>query len=175
MVDTLNSIGNASENEIMKESRIGLDGKWDLEIGLWFESSLTKLDANIYSLPRMQDSWNLGADYTFGIGSGLGMTLEYFRVHSGDQILINGKTIHLIGCLFTYPFSILDNVSTMVFYLPDQNLLYNYLSWSRTYDNWSFYTIVYWNPDNSQLITLQSQGKNLFAGKGIQLMVNYNF
>ena len=110
---------------LMNESRIGLDGKWDLGIGLWFESSVTKLDANTYSLPTVQDSWNLGADYTFGVGNGLGMTLEYFRYHTGNEFLVNGAAVNVIGSLFTYPVGILDNVSAMVFYIPGNNLVFS--------------------------------------------------
>ena len=59
--------------------------------------------------------------------------------------------------------------------VPDPGLVYNYLSWTRTYDNWSFYAIGYWNPESFNLITSASPGKNLFNGKGFELMVNYNF
>lgn len=174
-VDVRNSSLTTPESSLLNESRIGLDGKWDLGIGLWFETSVTHLQANPDSIPRFQDAWNLGADYTFGIGNGLGMTLEYFRYHIGDQFLVKGKTLNLVGSLFTYPVSILDNLSAMVFYVPGPELVYNYLSWTRTYDNWSLYAIGYWNPVNFELVTSQSQGKNLFAGRGIQIMVNYNF
>ncbi|HAH23839.1 MAG TPA: hypothetical protein DCL77_08790 [Prolixibacteraceae bacterium] len=174
-VNVRNSSLIAPRSPLLNESRIGLDGKWDLGIGLWFESSVTRLEANADSLPRFQDAWNLGADYTFGIGNGLGVTVEYFRYHAGDQFLLKGTTLNLVGSLFTYPVSILDNLSAMVFYVPGPDLVYNYLSWSRTYDNWSLYAIGYWNPSHFQLITAQSQAKNLFAGRGIKLMVNYNF
>ena len=174
-VDVHNLFPVAPANMLLNEKRIGLDGKWDLGIGLWFESSITVLDANTYNLPRVQDLWNIGADYTFGVGSGLGMTLEYFRVHAGDKFLANGTSVNVIGSMFTYPVSILDNLSAMFFYIPGPDLMLNYVNWSRTYDNWTLYAIGYWNPSNFQLLSTQSQSKNLFAGKGIQLMVNYNF
>lgn len=167
-----------NDYQLLNESRIGLDGKWDVGIGLWFESSVTLTDTkNIYSptLFRVQDAWNVGADYTFGIGNGLGMTIEYFRYHVGQQFLTGGTILNLIGTMFTYPVSMLDNLSAMIFYVPGSELWCNYACWSRTYDNWSLYVIGYWNPDNFQLISSQVQSKNLFAGKGIQLMVNYNF
>ncbi|MFA5045228.1 MAG: hypothetical protein WC542_04785 [Paludibacter sp.] len=170
--------GTPDNDYQLNEERVGLDGKWDVGIGLWFESSVTLTDTrNVYSptLFRIQDAWNVGADYTFGIGNGLGMTVEYFRYHVGNQVLLNGTTMNLIGSMFTYPVSMIDNLSAMVFYIPGPNLWLNYVNWSRTYDNWSLYAIAYWNPDNFQLLSSQSQGKNLFAGKGIQLMVNYNF
>ena len=159
----------------LNEGRIGLDGKWDLGIGLWFESSITITQKSLFMPYPYVDAWNVGADYTFGIGNGLGMTVEYFRYHVGDQVLLNGTTINVIGSMFTYPVSMLDNLSAMVFYIPGHNYWLNYVNWSRTYDNWSLYAIAYWNPDNFQLLSSQSQSRNLFAGKGIQLLVNYNF
>ena len=120
------------------------------------------------------DAWNIGADYTFGIGNGLGMTMEYFRYHLGQEFLMGGKTVNIIGTMFTYPLSMLDNLSVMVYYIPDSKLAYNYFSWGRTYDNWSIYAIGFWNP-NVPLAISQNQSRNLFSGKGIQLMVNYNF
>jgi len=166
---------SAPEHTYLNESRIGLDGKWDIGIGIWFESSVTLLDENSYYLPQIQDVWNVGADYTLPVANGIGVTLEYFRYHAGQQFLTGGKAVNLIGSLFNYPVSMLDNVSAMVFYVTGSGLLYNYMSWSRTYDNWSLYAIGFWNPDNSQLLSLSTQGRNLFAGKGIQLMANYNF
>jgi len=167
-----------TDNEFLNESRIGLDGKWDIGIGLWFESSVTITDTkNVISpaLFRVQDAWNIGIDYTFGIGNGLGATVEYFRYHLGQEFLTGGTTLNLIGSMFSYPVTMLDNVSAMFFYLPGPNLWLNYVNWSRTYDNWGLYAIAYWNPDNFQLMSSQSQSRNLFAGKGLQIMVNYNF
>ncbi|MEI8085227.1 MAG: hypothetical protein WCG93_03305 [Paludibacter sp.] len=166
---------SVTDKTLLNESRIGLDGKWDVGIGLWFESSVTLLEANSYNLPQVQDVWNVGADYTLPIGNGVGVTLEYFRYHVANQFITSGTTLNLVGSMFTYPVSVLDNISAMAFYLPQQNLWYNYLSWGRTYDDWSLYAIGFWNPTTYQLVSSPSQSKNLFAGKGVQLMVNYNF
>jgi len=173
--DTHHLQAGEPDHTLLNELKAGLDGKWDLGIGLWFESSITFSEHNTLDIPAVQDAWNLGMDYTFPIGNGLGMTLEYFRYHRGDQFLVNGTTLNVAGSLFTYPLSVLDNLSAMVFYIPGPNLTYNYLSWTRTYDNWSLYAIGYWNPSSFQLITSRSADRNMFAGKGVQLMVNYNF
>ena len=169
------NIGSGKE---FNETRIGLDGKWDVGIGLWFESSITITDAqnNPFLFPfKVQDMWNVGADYTVPLGNGLGVTIEYFRYHAGDKFLVEGNAVNVVGTMLTYPLSMLDNLSGMIFYLPDQNKWMNYLSWGRTYDNFTIYAIGYWNPDNVQLVTAQTQSRNMFAGKGIQVMVNYNF
>ena len=160
----------------LQENRIGLDGKWDVGPGIWFESSITQLQKNEYNLPRYQDAWNVGADYTLNIGSGIGLTLEYFRYHSGNEFLVNGTGINLLGSMITYPVSMLDNLSAVIFYTGgNYNLWFNYLSWSRTYDNLSFYLMAFWNPEISLPLNTVLQGKNLFAGKGVQVMVSYNF
>ena len=160
------------------ESRIGLDGKWDVGIGLWFESSVTLTDTQKHNFPflsKIQDMWNLGVDYTLPVGNGIGITVEYFRYHAGDQFIVSGNAVNVLGTMLTYPVSLLDNLSGMVFYLPDQNKWMNYLSWGRTYDNFNIYGMAYWNPSYVQLVSVQSANRNLFAGKGMQLMVSYNF
>ena len=119
-VDVHNLFDSVPQNTLLNEKRIGFDGKWDLGIGLWFESSVTVLDANSYTLPAVQDVWNVGADYTFGIGSGLGVTVEYFRYHSGQHFLTGGKPMNLVGTMLTYPVSMLDNLSAMVFSFRDR-------------------------------------------------------
>ncbi|NDP19760.1 MAG: hypothetical protein GZ091_01575 [Paludibacter sp.] len=177
-INVPNLVSNIPNNDyLLDESRIGLDGKWDVGVGLWFETSVNITDKKNNLIPtvsKVQDMWNIGADYTFPIGNGVGVTVEYFRYHSGEQFLVNGNTLNLIGSMFTYPLSILDNLSAMVFYVPGPDLLFNYVSWSRTYDNWSWYAIGFWNPTTPLAIS-QRQGTNIFAGKGVQLMVNYNF
>ncbi len=79
--------------------------------------------------------------------------------------------------MLTYPVSLLDNLSGMVFYLPAgaNSMWLNYLTWSRTYDNISLYLMAYWNPVNYNLPVLQTQGRNLFAGKGVQVMASFYF
>ncbi|MDD3078347.1 MAG: hypothetical protein PHH37_04465 [Paludibacter sp.] len=176
-VKVLNPLAAGIQNvyENLAEKRIGLDGKWDAGVGLWFENSTTITQKNNIQVPQVQDMWNAGMDYTFAIGNGLGATLEYLRYHAGNDFLVNGYALNLIGSMFTYPVSLMDNLSLMLFYVPGQNLVFNYASWARTYDNLSLYVIGFWNPENVQLLSAQSQSKNLFAGKGVQVMVSYNF
>ena len=164
-----------NDYQVLNESRIGLDGKWDIGAGVWFESSTTITQQNNIMIPRFQDMWNVGVDYTFPVGSGLGATVEYLRFHTGDRFFVEGTALNLLGSMFTYSLSIMDNISLMLFYVPGQNMLFNYASWSRTYDKWSIFAIGFWNPANSQLLSFQANSKNLFSGKGIQLMVSYNF
>ncbi|MDD2284351.1 MAG: hypothetical protein PHQ11_03000 [Paludibacter sp.] len=163
----------------LAENRIGLNGKWDVEIGVWFESSISLLQENTLTIPTKTDMLNVGADYTLPIGNGLGVTLEYFRYHTGNKLFSGGASAQLLGSMLTYPVSLLDNLSGMVFYLPAgdgaDSMWLNYLTWSRSYDNVSLYLMAYWNPVHYNLPVLQTQGRNLFAGKGVQVMVSLYF
>lgn len=161
--------------KLLNENRIGLDGKWDIGVGVWFEGSTTITEKNTIFVTRFQDMWNVGLDYTMPIGNGLGATVEYLRYHAGNAFLVEGNSMQLLGAMFNYPLNINDNVSAMLFYIPAQQQFYNYVNWGRTLDKWSFYAIGFWNPENVQLLTIQSGSRNLFSGKGMQVMVSYNF
>lgn len=161
----------------MKENRIGVNGKWDLEVGLWFESSIFLIEERDASVYGKTDMMNLGIDYTLPFGNGLGVTLEYFRYHTGDKLFTGDLSAQVLGGMLNYPVSLMDNVSGMLFYLPagSNSMCLNYFSWNRNYDNFSLYVIAFWNPDGYSLPALQTQNRNLFAGKGLQLMASYNF
>lgn len=172
-VNMLSSLWN--DYRLLNENRIGLDGKWDLGVGLWFESSTTITERNSILIPRYQDMWNVGVDYTIPLGNGIGATVEYLRYHAGNEFFVHGNAMNLLGTMLSYPLTITDNLSAMLFYLPGQDKLFNYVSWSRMMDKWSFYAIGFWNPKDVQLLTAQTGSQNLFAGKGLQVMVSYNF
>ena len=175
-VKAINLLSSQLNNfQLLNESRFGLDGKWDVGPGIWFENSTTITQVNNIQVPRYQDMWNFGLDYTFPLGNGLGMTVEYLRYHAGENFLTGGITMQFAGGMFTYPLSVVDNLSLMLFYEPIANQLFNYASWSRNYDNWSIYAIVFVNPYYAQMLGFQSGNRNLFAGKGFQVMCSYNF
>ncbi|MEM6700546.1 MAG: hypothetical protein AAF599_19230, partial [Bacteroidota bacterium] len=62
--------------EEIPENRIGIDGKWDIGIGLWFEGSFVRKSKNV-GIFTNQTLLNLGADYTFGLGNGLNVMTEH--------------------------------------------------------------------------------------------------
>lgn len=161
--------------ENLNESRIGIDGKWDLGAGFWFENSTTITQKNDFLIPRFQEMLNVGVDYTFQVGNGLGVTAEYLFFQVGNRFLTDGVKMHLTGAMLTYPLSITDNISAILFAVPGEKLFFNYVSWNKTLDNWSFYLMAYINPQVSGFLNLSMSDKNLFAGKGIQLMCSYNF
>lgn len=163
----------------LSENRIGFDGKWDIGVGLWVEGSLTALEKDPQAaLPYRTDMLNLGMDYTIPMGNGVGFTLEYFRFHTGNRFFREGMSANVMATMVTYPLSLIDNVSMMVFCLPSPGGVFwmNYLTWSRTYDQLSVYLIGFLNPEDVSLPVLSSQaGSTVFTGRGLQLMLSYNF
>ena len=72
-----------------------------------------------------------------------------------------------------YPIGLLDDLTGMMYYDWDNKNGYRFISWQRKYDNWSFYLMGFWNPDQYQLLQA-STINNLYAGKGLQLLVVFN-
>lgn len=158
----------------LKETKMGIDAKWDLGLGLWIENSTTITEQNALGLPHFAHMLNIGIDYTFDIGNGLGLNAEFLHMQWGDKFL-NKNVGNLIGTSFNYPLSIIDQVSAIFFYVPKANMLFNYLSWNRTYDKWSIHAIAFWNPENMALPNLGNSGSQVFSGKGLQVLAKYEF
>ncbi|MDE3057502.1 MAG: hypothetical protein KGJ59_06060 [Bacteroidota bacterium] len=168
--------GNLSFNEnSIPENRFALDGKWDIGIGAWFEAALIHQQM---SIPEMnyQRQWTLGADYTFPevIGeNGLTVLTEYFQSENSAGVFTAANQRSFSGASATLPFGLLDRFSLMVYRDWTNREWYRIVTWQRTYDNWMFYLLGFWNPDQIQLYRLQ-EGNNAFSGKGIQIMVVFN-
>lgn len=154
------------------ENRIGLDGKWDLEVGVWFEGVFIHRDL-AYAALNYQRQTNIGMDYTFNLGNGLNAITEYFTLHLSDQAFGPGEGVSMTALSLNYPVGLLDDLTVMFYYEWDNKGWYRFLSWQRTYDNWSFYLMGFWNPDQYQLYQ-SSIENNLYAGKGIQLLIVFN-
>ena len=154
------------------ENRFAFDVKLDVRIGLWFEGALVQRDTDISAM-KHQRLWTLGTDYTFGVGNGLYFLTEFFQLQSSDKMFGAGERIEFSGSSLNYPMGLLDQVSGI--YYRDWTNHDNYwlLSWQRTYDNWLFYLIAFFNPETAQLNQNQN-GSNAFAGNGFQLMVVFN-
>ncbi len=120
-IEFQNPVLSSIKIENLNESRIGIDGKWDLGAGLWFESSTTITQKNDFLIPRFQEMLNVGVDYTFLLGNGLGVTAEYLFFQVGNRFLTDGLKMHLAGAILNYPLSITDNISAILFACPARN------------------------------------------------------
>lgn len=156
------------------QNKIGFDSKLDLGVGLWFETVLVQTDQKLNKEVRWQDYLNLGLDYTFGLGNGLNVMTEYFRVNGSEKFLKSGATSNFSALSLNYPIGIMDNISCIVFYNWDDQGLYRFINFQRTYDLLTLYIMAFWNPDSYSLYSMGEE-RNLYAGKGFQLMAVLNF
>ncbi|MBN2030429.1 hypothetical protein JW824_09310 [bacterium] len=166
------------------ENRFGLDGKWDISVGFWFESVLIHQDwddlpailnyiKGTYPIPftyKYQRFINIGMDYTFGLGNGLHVLGEHFLFDVSETSFGPGKSMGTFTALsLNYLVGLLDRSTGMVYYDWENSQWYRFFSWQRTYDRWNLYLMGFWNPTQIQIYGSQ-QGSHLFAGKGLQFM-----
>ncbi|MFN8206964.1 MAG: hypothetical protein U0T82_06075 [Bacteroidales bacterium] len=158
--------------ERVLENRLGLDGKWDLGVGLWFEGAWIRKNKNLGSLTN-QEILGAGTDYTFGIGNGLNTVFESLLVGMDEQAFLFEKNIFFSGLSLSYPLGMFDQLGAISYYDWSGHNSYNFFNWKHQMSNFSFYLMAFLNPTQYQLPQLQ-EGNSLFAGKGIQLMLVYN-
>jgi hypothetical protein len=154
------------------ENRVGIDGKWDLGVGLWFEGSWTGKKKNLGKYTN-NEIVNIGTDYTFGLGNGLNIIVEQLLTSYDEKAFSFSNIISFTGVSASYPVGLFNSISAIVFYDWSSNSLYNFFNWRRQLDKFSLYLMAYWNPEKNN-IPVQGIGQDLFAGKGIQIMLVLN-
>ena len=161
-----------SSKDIVPENRFGLDGKWDIGIGLWFEGVFIHQDLdlteNVY-----KRFFNLGWDYTFELGNGLNVMNEFFVFDVSDKAFGGGEGASFSALSINYPLSIIHNISAIMYYDWDNKDIYRFINWQWQFDNWSLYVMGFWNPEKFQIY--QNLRENtFFSGKGLYLMAVFN-
>ena len=166
-------VDNPADKTYYPENMIGLDGKWDVGVGIWFEFvNKQNHPDNIFTTNR-ENYLNVGMDYTFQLGNGLNVTSEFFYYTNNAETKETLMENKFSALAVNYPFGISNTISTIVYYDWVTNNWYRLINLSKDYDYWSFYILAYWNPD--QVIYESGGGNGVFAGKGIQLMAVVNF
>ncbi|MBN2521998.1 MAG: hypothetical protein JXB24_01930 [Bacteroidales bacterium] len=159
-------------NAEIPENRIGIDIRLDLAVGCWAEGSWTRKSKNL-GIFTNQEILNLGLDYTFGIGNGIYTVFEQLIASSDEKAFAFENAITFSLLSISYPIGLFDNLSAIIYYNWDDNSIYNFINWQKQFDHIVFYVIGYWNPEHYKIPT-QSDAENLYAGKGLQLMLVYN-
>ncbi|MCF7912110.1 MAG: hypothetical protein K9M99_06260 [Candidatus Cloacimonetes bacterium] len=122
-----------------QEKRLGFDGRWDIGIGLWLESSVSIYEGVEY-LPLYAESYTIGGDYTFGLGNGVHILAEHQYLRSEESFwttAIEAMNISLVAA--DYPLGIYDSLTGLASYDHKQKNMYYYLSYNRVYDYLSLY------------------------------------
>ena len=153
------------------ENRLAFDGRWDIEIGLWFESVFQHQKSDV--LPSSwQKMTTVGLDYTFGIGNGLHVLGEHMATVMSDTPFGWDDDQYVSAVSLSYLVGYFDSVSSIIYYSWEQQKQYLYLGWQRTYDsiilNFSLF-------DYQEADTHYSQGQNAFLSSyGARIMLIYN-
>ena len=166
------SPSNTMTASYAQEDRIGLDGKWDIGPGVWFEASIIHLETDMAEM-RYQRQWTLGADYRFDIGNGLTVMAEYMRSENTSRPLAPADGVGFSALSLNYPFGLVDRLSGILYYDWTNAQWYRMVTWQRTYDDWTLYLQGFWNPEIIRLYQNQASN-NPFAGTGIRFMLVFN-
>lgn len=154
------------------ENRYALDGKWDVLIGLWFEAVHINKTKNVGMLTN-QTYLTLGVDYTFGIGSGLNVTLESMLLTYDKKAFTFENTSNVTATSIMYPLGFFDNISAMAYYAWESENFSFFINYEHQFKKLTGYIMAYYNPD-SQSGMGATQFENSFSGPGVRLMLVYN-
>jgi hypothetical protein len=160
------------EIDKIPENRFGFDAKFDFLIGCWIEASWINRSKYIGNLTN-QEIFNLGGDYTFGVGNGLTVTFEQLLAIYDEKAfkLDNKYPFSLLN--LSYPIGLFDKINVIVYYDWVNKAAYNFINWQKQFNKISLYLMGYINPKDYNLPT-QGAAEKLYAGSGIQLMFVYN-
>lgn len=156
------------------EDKAGLDGKWTIGPGVWFEYVLKHNSHAPEQIPAYENYLNLGSDYTFAWGNGLNLLAEHFLYSGFSSTSGNFQTRNFTAASLSYPLGLLNRASVMVYRGWDDKSWYRFINFQRQYDNLSLYLMLFRNPESFSLYS-STLNNNLFSGKGFQIMATYNF
>jgi hypothetical protein len=116
------------------EHRLGMDGRWDILVGLWFEAVIQKQESGLAPHPWMKLA-TLGMDYTFPAGNGVHVLLEHMITALSGRFREKDTGSEISAFLASYPIGIMDHLTAIGTYSRDPSGYGQYLSWDRTYDH----------------------------------------
>ena len=166
---------NSAINTMSKatpELKAAIDGFFDIGVGLWFESSIVRANYGA-DFPNWQSMLTIGSDYTLAVGNGLTVTGEHFINSMGDRPLSTNSAVQMTGLMAMYPLGLFDNISGIVFYSWNDKLAYFFLSWQRTYNDWTINLNTFFSSNSDSTFSF-GQSFSDFNNSGIQLILIFN-
>lgn len=151
-----------------RETRYAVDGRWDMKVGLWFETVLQEQDSRINQY-RWTKMITLGVDYTFDLGAGLYFLTEHMTTGGSEKIVgFEGENLHTSAVQMSMPIGILDSISAIGYYSWENNRYSQYINWTRTYDNFQINAGFYYFPEAA------SYNYGMAGSRGIRIMLIFN-
>jgi len=156
-----------------RENRYALDGRWDIGIGIWFESVLQQNFSNLisYKFNRMT---TIGADYTIQEWGGIYIMAEHLVTAFSNSFWNTDFSRQISAVMISHSPGTLDNISLQEYYDWDNKNLYQYFQYQRTYDNFIINLALFHYPENGGNLFLNGKTSSL-SGYGFQLMLIFNY
>lgn len=148
--------------ESANEYRFGLDGRWDIEVGFWFETA-----ASFYRDKANEDYSYLtvGFDYTI---QGVTFTGEHFMVTPNsfiDTDFYKNRLRETSALAANRSLGLLDEIGTTVYYEHHTEDFSGIFYWQRTYDYLIF---------NLGLFSFPNGENSVYSGDGAILSIQLN-
>ena len=158
--------------QINPEQRIGLDAKWDLGIGLWFEASYIERMKKIGPYSN-QGLFLVGSDYTFNIGNGLNLIGEHFINFLGEKN-ISEESSSISATSISYPISFIGSLNAFYYRQWKNNKNTFAVNYQHNFNKITAYLIATYNPRLNEESFFENEILNTFAGPSFQLLLTYN-
>jgi hypothetical protein len=158
--------------ENIPEDRYGIDAKWDLLVGLWLEGAYVHKSKDL-GFATNQILFNVGTDYTFGIGNGLNVVFEHLYYATSGRTFGLDNSRNITASIISYPLGFFDQLSSVLLYDWDSEAFTFLMNYEHQFKYITGYVIAYYNPEFSAGFQ-QNELVNQFSGPGIRIMVVYN-
>ena len=158
--------------QINPEQRIGLDAKWDLGIGLWFEASYIERMKKIGPYSN-QGLFLVGSDYTFNIGNGLNLIGEHFINFLGEKN-ISEESSSISATSISYPISFIGSLNAFYYRQWKNNKNTFAVNYQHNFNKITAYLIATYNPRLNEESFFENEILNTFVGPSFQLLLTYN-
>jgi len=156
----------------LPENRFGLDGKWDVGVGLWMEYSYIYRHKYFGPFTGM-NLLTLGTDYTFPLGSGLNVVAEHMIITNGHTAFEVETANHISALMVNYPIGFFDRISLLWSHGWIKNSSTVFLNYQHQFKHITSYFMVYYNPKSTNVLPVGDQTNN-FGGPGVRVMLVYN-
>lgn len=166
------SYNNIPAHDNIGENRYGLDGKWDVEVGVWFEAVHINKAKDVGILTN-QSFLTVGVDYTFALGSGLNVSLENMLISYNNNAFGFKNNSNVTATSIMYPLGFFDQISTIFNYSWETKDLSFFLNYEHQFKKLTGYVMAFYNPDTVPGVGTVSY-ENSFSGAGFRLMLVFN-
>ncbi len=152
--------------------RFGLDGKWDLGPGMWYELSMSGT-TNYHGAMSHLALLTLGADYTFGWGNGLNVMVEHMLIAAGSRLRSLPDKAALTAISTSYATDFFNQFRIIGYFVWKNEQPYTFLQYECALSKGKLQLMVWANPENPVLPGREDL--KLFGGKGAQILYLVHF